>query len=104
MATSRSEPADMIELPSVDGALALPADATPDEAAAIAAAVGAHLRDQRAAAVAAAAAAEDEEPSWDHKRWQFAGRREAQGKRGRRVTAGTPTDAWTAAGRLDGLE
>ncbi|MHB9286328.1 acc operon protein [Halobacteriales archaeon Cl-PHB] len=93
----------MIDLPTVDGALALPADASPDEAAAIVAAVGAHLRDQRAAAAAAAAAA-DEEPTWNGNRWQFAGRREAQGKRGRRVTSGTPTDAWSAAGRLDNLE
>ncbi len=104
MATSPYSPADMVELPSIDGSLSLPANATPAEAAAIAAAVGAHVRDQRAAALAAAAAAADEEETWNGKRWQFAGRREAQGKRGHRPTATAPTDAWTAAGRLDSLE
>jgi hypothetical protein len=82
------------------GRLELPAEATPAEAAAIAAAVGAHLRDQRAAA---AAAGEDESPTWDGKRWQFAGRIEALSGVLRRVPREAPTDEWTAAGRLETL-
>ena len=66
----------MVDLPDVDGSLSLPADADAEEAAALVAAVGAHLRDQRVAAAAAAAASEDETDSWAGRRWQFAGRRE----------------------------
>ncbi|MFB6160027.1 MAG: hypothetical protein ABEJ61_02505 [Haloferacaceae archaeon] len=78
--------------------LDVPADATADEAAAIAAAVGAHLRDR---AVAAATAASDDEPDWDGRRWAFAGRLDALSGRAARVPDGAPTDAWTAAGRRD---
>jgi hypothetical protein len=78
--------------------IVLPADAGPDETAAIVAAVGAHLRDREAAAAAAAA---DESESWDGDRWRFAGRiAETRGRR-RRIPTGAPTDAWTAAGRSD---
>jgi len=103
MATSRSEEAgEPDERPptdaaALDGALTVPDDATDEEAAAIAAAIGAHLRAQEAAAAAAA----DADPSWDGDRWAFAGRlRGLQGRAGR-VPSGVPTDAWTASGRTD---
>ena len=82
--------------------LVLPDDADATEAAAIAAAIGAHIRDQHAAA-AAAAAEHDEEESWQGKRWGFAGRVESLQRRTVRVRDGTPTDAWSAAGRSDRL-
>ncbi|WP_317987379.1 hypothetical protein [Haloprofundus halobius] len=78
--------------------LVIPADADPQEAAAIAAVVGAHLRDQQAAA---AAAASDAAETWDGSRWRFAGRVDALQGRSVRVPDGAPTDAWTAAGRTD---
>lgn len=86
---------------SVADRLTLPDDADATEAAAIAAAVSAHMRDQEAAA--AAAAAETEGDSWDGKRWGFAGRVESLQRRTVRVRDGTPTDAWSAAGRADRL-
>ena len=88
MATSRSE--------SFGVDLDIPDDATDEEAAAIVAAIGAHLRAQEAAA-----AAEDGDASWDEKRWAFAGRlRGLQGRAGR-VPRDAPTDAWAASGRTD---
>ena len=80
--------------------VALPGDATPEEAAAIAVAVGTHLREQRAAA-AAAAEEGDGEADWRDRRWRFAGRLEGLGEEGKRVPEGAPTDMWTAAGRTD---
>ena len=77
--------------------LSIPDDADDDEAAAIAAAVGAHLRD----AERAAAAAGDAEPTWEGKRWAFAGRVERSQGRSVRVPQNAPTDAWSAAGRTD---
>lgn len=75
----------------------LPDDASPAEAAAIAAAVNAHLR-----AEAAAAAADDRGETWDGRRWAFSGRLDGlQGRRGVRVPDGAPTDPWSAAGRTD---
>jgi len=107
MATSRSEEAeseeDAPDAPASDGPLAgvdvtIPDDATDEEAAAIAAAIGAHLRAQEAAAAAAAA---DDEETWQGKRWSFAGRlRGLQGRAGR-VPKGAPTDAWASSGRTD---
>jgi hypothetical protein len=80
--------------------LDIPENADPDEAAAIVAAIGAHMRDQEVAA-AAAAASEDEE-TWQGEQWTFAGRIEGlQGRSIRRVPQGAPTDAWTAASRAD---
>jgi hypothetical protein len=76
----------------------VPDDATDEETAAIAAAVGAHLRDQQAAAAAAAAEPAD---TWDGERWTFAGRIAGLQGRSVRVPASTPTDGWTAAGRTD---
>jgi hypothetical protein len=81
-----------------DRRLSIPPDATPEEAAAITAALEAHL-----ATVRAAAADDTEtEPGWTGRRWAFAGRLEATtGDAGRRVPDGTPADAWTAAARRD---
>jgi len=94
---------DQRDVPTDGGTLAVPADATAEEAAAIAAAVGAHLRDQEAAAATAAAGAGDAEDTWDGRRWQFAGRLEGLGGLGGRVPRDAPTDGWTAVGRLEGL-
>lgn len=77
----------------------VPPSATAEEAAAIVAAVGAHVRDREAAAAAAAAAAE--EPSWDGDRFAFAGRLAQLQGRAARVPREAPRDAWTAAGRTD---
>ncbi len=83
MATSRSE----------DVKLSIPPDASAEEAAAIAAAINAHLQDQRAAEGA------DEEPDWDGKRWQFAGKVSQLQNRDVRVPTDAPTNPWSAAGR-----
>jgi hypothetical protein len=74
--------------------LRVPSTATPQEAAAITAAVHAHL-------AAEEAAAEEESPTWDGKRFQFAGRIAAVTGIPRRVPRGAPTDEWTALGRSD---
>jgi hypothetical protein len=84
---------------ALDG-LKIPDDAGDAEAAAIAAAVAAHIRDGEAAAAAAAAAA-DEGPEWDGKRWSFAGRVDRLSGRSIRVPTDAPTDPWTAAGRAE---
>ncbi|WIV67443.1 hypothetical protein [Natrialbaceae archaeon AArc-T1-2] len=78
--------------------LTLPETASEDEAAAIVAAIGAHVRDLELAAVAAAA---DGEESWDGKRWAFTGRVRGQQGRSVRVPIDAPTDPWAAAGRTD---
>jgi hypothetical protein len=69
-------------------------DADPDEAAAVVAAVHAHLRDGRVAS-------SPPPETWDGKRWAFAGRMRALAGQSPRVPDGAPTDAWTAAGRAD---
>ncbi|WP_101294818.1 acc operon protein [Halegenticoccus soli] len=94
MATFRSEVPDVDAL--LDG-LDLPTDADSEEAAAIVAAIGAHLRDQELAAAAAAGG----EDSWDGEKWTFAGRIRQLQARTVRVPDGAPTDAWAAAGRTD---
>ncbi|PCR89784.1 hypothetical protein [Natrinema ejinorense] len=76
--------------------LDMPDDADDEEAAAIVAAIGAHLHDH---ALAAAAAAAEGEVTWDDERWSFAGRVRAQQHRTVRVPRGAPTDPWSAAGR-----
>jgi len=91
-------------VPLDDGRLTVPRAATDEEATAIAAAIGAHLRDQEVAAAAAAAAAGEGGESWDGKRFWFAGRTEAVSGTARRVPLNAPTDEWTTAGRLEGLE
>lgn len=78
-------------------ALSIPADADDAEAAAIAAAVGAHLTDLERAA----AAAGGDEDSWSGRKWSYAGRLEAVQGRPERVPDGAPTDAWAASGRSD---
>jgi len=96
-ATDASD-ADAPSDPLADADLRIPDDATDEEAAAIAAAIGAHLRAQEAAA---AAAESDDEESWDGKRWSFAGRLRGLGGRAGCVPASAPTDAWTSSGRSD---
>jgi hypothetical protein len=79
--------------------LDLPDDADEAEAAAIAAAIGAHLRDHRVAASAGGETADTRAGE----RWTFAGRIDALQGRSVRVSETTPTDDWTAAGRTDRL-
>jgi hypothetical protein len=85
------------DLAAVLSRLSLPPDADPSEAAAIAAAVGAHLRDQELAAGGAAGGV----AVWVEKRWAFTGRVESLQARSLRVPDGAPTNAWAAAGRTD---
>jgi hypothetical protein len=105
MATSHSED-DGTTARTGDGRLELPPEVTRAEAAAIAAAIGAHLRDREAAAAVARATqdAEDRRDGWDGRRFQFAGRLEGLTGRSRRVPQNAPGDGWTAAGRFEGLE
>jgi hypothetical protein len=77
---------------------ALP-DASTDEAAAIAVAIGAHVTDQHRAAAAAAAASDD--PGWQGKEWTFSNRVRDTQKRHVEVPEDAPTDPWSAAGRTD---
>jgi hypothetical protein len=72
-------------------------DADNEEAAAIAAAISAHLRSEELAVLQEA----DAEESWNGKRWAFTGRLREQKLRGERVPLSAPVDAWTAAGRGD---
>ncbi len=74
------------------------ATADSHEAAAIAAAIGAHLHDQ-ATAAAAAKAESSTEPT--RRSWRFAGRLESVGKQCNRPPATTPTNGWSASGRAD---
>ena len=74
--------------------LDLPDDAEDDEAAAIAAAIRAHV---------AAGEADDDEAgrAWAGEKWTFKGRVDGLQNRRVRVPTHAPTDAWTAAGRTD---
>lgn len=81
------------------GRLNVPERASPAEVAAIAAAIGAHVRDQRVAA--AVPAQDDEEETWDGERFAFAGRLEGLTGKASRVPRGAPTEKWTATGRRD---
>ena len=74
----------------------IPAAATPDEAAAIVAAMRTHLE-----ALEAAEDSSSAESSWDGNRWAFVGRVEQLQGSPKRVPCGTPTDAWTATARTD---
>ncbi|WP_226021549.1 acc operon protein [Halomicrobium salinisoli] len=78
----------------------LPA-ATDEEAAAVAAAIGAHLRDRERAAAAAATGGAEQRPDWRGREWTFAGRVERTEHRSVRVRSGAPDDPWSAAGRID---
>ena len=110
MATDSPDPVETLEEPgsagpdstsdpALDG-LSIPDDADDAEAAAIAAAVAAHLRDGE---LAAAAAAADDDEGWEGNRWSFAGRIDRLRGRSVRVPTNAPTDPWTAAGRADRL-
>ena len=99
--TARGAPEDGVDTgallpPGLE--LDIPETADEAEAAAIAAAVGAHLHDH---ALAAAVAAASDEESWDDNRWSFAGRVQSQQQRTVRVPRDAPTNPWTAAGRTD---
>lgn len=83
-----------------DRRVQVPESATAAEAAAIVAAVGAHVRDRE---VAAATAAGTDDPSWDGHRFAFAGRIAQLQRRTVRVRSDAPRDAWTASGRTDRL-
>ena len=90
---------EVLDIQTGDRRFELSPDADSDEAAAIVAAIGVHISE-----LEAAAAATDSEDSWNGNRWRFAGRIETlQGLSGPRVPEGTPTDPWTAAGRMDRL-
>jgi thiamine monophosphate kinase len=95
---SRDDPAVAgADVEAVLSALSIPADADDAEAAAIAAAVGAHVTDLELTA----AASGGDTDSWRDRKWSFAGRvRSVQG-RDVRVPDDAPTDAWTASGRTD---
>ena len=96
-ATDPGDPADDPTLLAALDGLSIPDDADDAEAAAIAAAVAAHLRDGELAA----AAAGDDEGGWEGNRWSFVGRVDRIQSRSIRVPTGAPTDPWTAAGRAD---
>jgi hypothetical protein len=87
--------------------LELPDDVDASEAAAIVAAIGAHVRDREltlAAAAAADADADDEGQGGGRaaaSRWALAGRLATLQGRAVRVPDGAPADDWTAAGRAD---
>lgn len=80
-----------------DGRVSVPDSASPDEAAAIIAAVEAHLAAERRAETGS----DPDQPSWMGHRWGFAARVEATQSRSVRVPLDAPTDPWTAAGRTD---
>jgi len=69
-------------------------NATTDEAAAIAVAIGAHLTDRQRAAAG-------EDRGWQHRQWAFSARVDETQKRHVRVRSEAPTDPWSAAGRTD---
>ncbi|WP_435346814.1 acc operon protein [Haloarchaeobius sp. HRN-SO-5] len=77
-------------------ALDVPDDATADEAAAIAAVVGAHLRD-----LEREAESEADEETWQGRKWAYAGRLRGTVGWSARVPDGAPTNAWAASGRVD---
>jgi len=83
---------------ATDLAAAIPDDADNEEAAAIAAALGAHLGDRERAAAESGSGGEE---TWDGKRWAFAGRIAALQDRQVRVPSNAPTDGWAASGRTD---
>jgi hypothetical protein len=84
----------VVETPDIE--VSIPDDATEAEAAAISAAVSAHITDRQRAAAAAAAAASSAVEHVDD--WKLAGRLERFGKR-RRPKNVERGDEWKAAGR-----
>jgi len=101
MATSRCSQADEEGLPPelLAAVVRSVPDATEAEAAAIAAAIGSHIRDRELAALSAR---EDGESS-DRHRWRLAGRFDRLGGRPVRLPDDAPRDPWAAAGRIDRL-
>lgn len=91
MGTSRSE--DVADASTADRLSGLD-DATAEEAAAIVAAIGTYLERE-------GAEPEEETPSWEGRRWAYAGRLRGLQGRAARVPRDAPTDGWTAAGRTD---
>lgn len=95
---NEDERAASVAIDDADGpsrSISLPADATDAEAAAVAAAIGAHLRDRRQTAARAVASAESIECVDE---WRLASKLRSLGKRRppRSVAVG---DEWKAAGR-----
>ena len=84
------------EVETADIEVSIPDDATEAEAAAISAAVSAHITDRQRAAAAASAAASSAVEHVDD--WKLAGRLERFGKR-RRPKNVERGDEWKAAGR-----
>ncbi len=78
--------------------IGIPDSATPEEAAAIAAAVGAYL-DAREDAPDTGERARDN--GWDGDRWRFRGRIKALQSRSVRVPKDAPSDPWQATGRTE---
>ena len=76
------------------------AAASDEEAAAIVAAISAHIRTQEAAAAATATADADGDDA-GQRSWQFAGRLSGLGVTANRSPSSTPSDGWTAADRAD---
>jgi predicted NBD/HSP70 family sugar kinase len=93
MASEPNSPLDPALLEAVSAAVP---NATTAEAAAIAVAIGAHVRDGEVAA-----AAGDDETAWTGREWPFSGRVEQTQQRTVRVRTDAPADAWSAAGRTD---
>lgn len=91
---STTDPDSPAEWPG-EASVTIPDDASSEEAAAIVAAIGAHLRDLDDAAD------DEEDETWHGKRWSFAGRVRAQQGRTIRVPTAAPTNPWSAAGRAD---
>lgn len=80
---------------STDRTLTVPDTATPEETAAIAAAIGAHLSANQSA---------DKTPSEENRdAWQFTGRVAALNKQCSHDRGSAPADPWTAAHRLSRL-
>jgi hypothetical protein len=96
--TTAETTVERLDLPGTEGTkLRLPDDATRQEAAAVASAIGAHLHDRRRAAAAAAAGGDERTAN----RWSLAGRY------GIRSRDDLPRDVrrgeeWKMAGRLRG--
>lgn len=97
-------PLESDEHPSGELTVTVPETATDAEAAAIVAAIGAHISDLERVAAARAERDTDAEETWNGNRWSFAGRMpEENGWNGRngRIPTAVPTDPWTAAGRIN---
>jgi hypothetical protein len=76
----------------------VPDSATPEEAAAITAAIGAYLD---ARGNGPGGDHRDESDGWDGDRWWFRSRIKALQSRGVRAPRDAPTDPWRAAGRTE---